>query len=249
MNYIKILLTMALLSTLIQADQNAKWQQYQAQQAMKSLDCEFKDCTPKAKPQVIVKEKVVYRDRVVYKDRPVVALAPAKVVKKTPVIAGRTYNKLFIDISAPGDPTFLSDYIYLTQRASGLAWNPIMKKLKNAPTNGEFVLKIAGMIELPEGITSEKIYIQPTMKNITRHLVIGGKPWTTQEMILSNAYKKDRVIPFYIQVSYGNIYRSRSQFEAFIRDNFTDVQVLVSNKPVTRGENKEYKKTRIFINQ
>ena len=233
---------------------------------MSGLDCEFEDCTKKAEPKVVVKEKIVYRDRpvekvvvkekIVYRDRPVVQekvvyrdRPAAKVAKKeTPAVAGRTYNKLFIDVSAPGDPTFLSDYILRTQRASGLDWNPILKKIASGPKKGSYSVKISGMIELPEGITADKIYIKPTMKTMTKYLVIGGHPWTTQEFILDNAYKNDRTIPFYYNVKMRS-YSDRGDFVSYITGNLTDLHILVSNKPTQRGEKKEFRKTRVFINE
>jgi len=79
-----------------------------AADALRGLDCEFEDCTPKVskpiEPKVIVKEKIIYRDRpvevekvivkekIVYRDKPVVVTNTNQVKTQN---NGRVYNSSF----------------------------------------------------------------------------------------------------------------------------------------------------------
>ena len=75
---LKITLSLLTMATLATASDYSRANSASAD-ALRGLDCEFEDCSPKfskpVEPKVIVKEKVVYRDRpvekIVYKDRPV----------------------------------------------------------------------------------------------------------------------------------------------------------------------------------
>ena len=246
----KALLLPTLFALALQADQSAQWQQYQAQQAMHDLDCEFKDCTQKVEPKVIVKEKIVYKDRpvekivikekVVYKDRPVEQPQPQQ-----QGVPGRNYDKLFIDISAPNDPTYIQDFIYRTNRAGGLDWNRIFKQLSDAPRDGEYRVKITGMIELPQGLNGKTLYIKPLMKDINPKLVIGGKAWKIREITLDNAYTQDRAIPFYYTYKTTG-YRSKSDLINDVAKELADISVVISDQKKQRGVQREYLKARVF---
>lgn len=254
----KTLLIATVLTLSLQADQSAQWQQFQAQQALKGLDCEFEDCNKKSEPKVIVKEKVVYKDRpvekvvvkekVVYRDRPVEKVVyrdrPVQEKKTLDAVDGRNYNKLFIDISTPNDPTFLQDFIYRTNRANGLAWNVILKKLESAPKDfGAYSVKITGMIELPKGMDGKKLYIKPMMKKITPNFVVAGKPWEIREIVLDNSYTQDRAIPFYFSFKDNDYRRS---FTNSMVAMLPDISIMISDKEKKRGEDRVYVKTRIF---
>ncbi len=258
----KTLLIATVLTLSLQADQSAQWQQFQSQQSLKGLDCEFEDCNKKTEPKVIVKEKVVYKDRpvekvvvkekIVYKDRPVekVVYRDRPVEKKQPqqAVNGRNYNKLFIDISTPADPTFLQDFIFRTSRANGLAWNVIVKKLDSAPQDhGTYSVKITGMIELPAGMNGKTLYIKPMMKNITSTFVVAEKPWKIREITINNSYTKDRAIPFYYYYKssyYGD--NNKKGFIKWMQATLPDISIMISDKEKKRGEEREYVKTKIF---
>jgi len=240
-----------------------------AEKAAKSLDCEFEDCKPEP-PKVIIKkqyvpvvivkekvvtkevpvevEKVIYKDRVVYKDR---VIHDEEVPAPTPkIVTGRTYNTMFIDISVPNDPTFISDYIHITRRAGGFDWNEIKKKFLTAPTSGKYELKITGMIEIPAHIHSDRIYIKPVSgSKVYTNLVIDGTKWTTSELNILNGYKDSNVIPFSITISDHYYSKGNVRFISDAAKYFPTISFSISNKPTVRGERKEFVKTKVFINK
>ncbi|MEA2072888.1 MAG: hypothetical protein U9O86_04825 [Campylobacterota bacterium] len=235
-----------------------------ADKSLRDLDCEFEDCSKKApEPKVIIKEKIVERpvvvEKVVYKERPakVETVVVEKVVYKDRPIqktdkpqkidSNRIYKKLYVDISVPNDPTFLSDFLYITPRAGGIDWNRIKKMCLSAPTRGPYTVKVTGMMEVPENITSDRIYVQPVAKKITNYLNIDGTPWNTQELNIKNAYKKSKAIPFNFTYTSKYYHHNINDFFKDIEALLPNVRFLISNKPVNRGEKKEFGEAKIFI--
>ncbi|WP_373069352.1 hypothetical protein [Sulfurimonas sp.] len=261
----RILLVSLLLVSSSYAEDYYKRANAAAEKAFDDMDCDFGDCKKEEpKPQVIIKEKIVEKpvivekvivqEKVVEKEVPVERVVEKVVYKDKPVTeskpevvsSNRHYNKLYIDVAVPGDPTFYSDYLSRTQRASGVNWNPVKKALLNAPEKGsDFVVKIVGFIEVPASINSEKIYIKPLGKDITKYLVIDGNEWKSAQLMLENGYKETRKIPFYYK--YSSYYKS--SLINTMTNQMADISFLISNKPTERGEEKNYVKARVFIEE
>jgi hypothetical protein len=141
-----------------------------AKDALKKLDCEFEDCTPKPalKPKVV--EKVV--EKVVIKEVPVEKIVEKVVIKEVPVekvvtkelppqkvkpIAtdGITFSRAYFDIHPKSQAPIL-EYIDYSQRASFDVNHYVNTVKKIKETVDVF---IHGNILVPEGITTNQVYI------------------------------------------------------------------------------------------
>ena len=112
----KIILSLLAITALSQGSDFSRANSAAAE-AMKGLDCEFEDCTPKfskpVAPKVIVKEKIIYRDRpvevekvivkekVVYRDRPTKTAVTPEIVPAPAQAGQRVYDATF-DIPVVG---------------------------------------------------------------------------------------------------------------------------------------------------
>ena len=223
-----------------------------AEKASKGLDCEFEDCKPEPPkviikkeyvPIIVVKEKIVtkevpiYTDRVIYKERKVNT-------KQKLYDRERLYGTLLVDISVPNDPTFISDYVHVTDGAGDLNWNTIKSEFMGASDRGPFKIKLTGMIELPRGIDAQRIYIKPILGPMNSSLKVDGISWNIKEINMLNAYSDTRVIPFSFTMSYS---WSKKGFIQEIEKYLPRVRFLVSNKPESRGERKNFVQTKVFV--
>lgn len=262
-----IILTSLLVFSL-QANDSDKWQQFHSEKALEGLDSEFEDSKP-AKPKVIVKEKIVYKDKpvevekIIYKDKPVEVEKivevekvvyrdrPTKEALNTPEpkqSTQRKYNTLYVDIAVPNDPTFVSDYLTLTERAGGLDWRKVDKMMLTAPNKGPFTITVSGKIELPQEISSDRIYIKPIVGPMIKELKVDGTAWTTTELNMLNSYKKTHTLPYSVSWT-SSSWRNPKDFMKNVKNTLPTMRFLVSNKPIARGEKKEFMPARIFINQ
>jgi hypothetical protein len=86
----RIITISALLSSMVLAAEPT-WSEFKASQALKELDCEFKDCTPK-QPEVqivektVIIEKPVIIEKEVIKEVPVEKVVEKVVYKESPVV-------------------------------------------------------------------------------------------------------------------------------------------------------------------
>ncbi len=228
-----------------------------AADAAKNLDCEFEDCKPEPPkviikkeivPIIIIKEVPVEVEKVVYKDRVIHSEVP--VSRPDIVISERVYDTMFIDVSVPNDPTFISDFLHITRGAGGFDWNEIKKRFLTAPSRGKYELKITGMIEIPAHINSDEIYIKPVSgSKMYNNLVIDGTKWTTPELIVLNIYKDSPKIPFSITISDSYYSDGNKRFISDAARYFPTMTFSISNKPTVRGERKKFVKAKIFINK
>ena len=251
MNKIYSLIFSLFLVSSLHAKDAKMWQTVQADNAFKGLDAEFEE-----KPQVLVKEKIVYKERpvevekiveiekIVYRDKPV-----KEPVQEQAKNTGRKYQTLFVDITVPNDPTFISDYVHLTERAGGLDWRKIDKLMLTAPARGPYSITVTGQIELPAEINSDRIYIKPIVGPMISELMVDGTSWTTSELNIINSYKKTNTLPFSISWKTGYYTNNPKSFMDNVKKNLPTMRFLVSNKPVERGEKKEFMPARIFITQ
>jgi len=242
----KIILVLSiLLSSQVFAQSDFNRANSAAEKAAKALDCEFEDC--EEKPKVIIKEKIVpiilihdnviIKEKIIYKDRRVNT-------HQKSYYRDRLYDTLLVDISVPNDPTFISDYVHVTDGAGGLNWNAIKSEFMGASDRGPFKIKLTGMIELPRGIDAQRIYIKPILGPMNSSLKVDGISWNIKEINMLNAYSDTRVIPFSFTMSYS---WSKKGFIQEIEKYLPRVRFLVSNKPQNRGEQKHFVQTKVFV--
>lgn len=266
-----ILLLSIILATQVSAESSFDRANSAAQKASKSLDCEFEDCKPEP-PKVIIKkqyvpvvvvkekivtkevpvevEKIVEKEKIVYRDRVVHPEEVPAPISRPIEVEDKKYRTLFVDISIPNDPTFISEYLYIN-KAGGIDWNQIKKLFLTAP-KPPYTIKISGNIEVPAGINSERIYVKPVTDNgINANLQIDGVSWDRPELNMVNAYKKTNTIPFTYIWTYkpccGSI-KDRPKFLNMIEKAFPTIRFSISNKPTQRGARKDYTEAKIFIN-
>ena len=180
---IKLFIAIASLFMMLSASQKS-YSIKQADDAFKSLDCEFEYCKKEEpKPKVIVKERVVYKEKpvvvekikvvekpvvvekIVYKERPKKKEQPQlKIVTNPPVKKGENtalqskvvYNKAYFDMFPKSQAPIL-DYITFDKRKSFDVGQFVDSVTRIKESN----LKVAiyGRLDVPKSITTKQVYI------------------------------------------------------------------------------------------
>jgi len=150
------------LSSLLMADYS--YSDSGAAKALKDLDCEFEDCSPKEQKVKIIEKKVIVEkevikevpvEKVVYKERPVL-VEKKRTPKKEVSTSDITFNKAYFDVYTNTQAPIL-DYITYTKRGSFdvTSFAGTVSKIKERGIDAY----IYGNILVPKSITTDQVYM------------------------------------------------------------------------------------------